>query len=239
MFIEKKEPLKLDLQFFAEEAKAETETSGTTEKTNAEEAEVKTFTQAELDEILAKRLKREKEKQSETEAKLKRLEELEQAEEERKKAAMSEQERLKAEKEEAEQKAAELTEKAQKAHDAANKRIIDTEIRAAARALNANDVNDVLALLDKSSVEITDSGEVKGVEEVVAALKESKPWMFKKAIGADAAGGSNPSKNPSVDEITAKEKDLAEMKQQAARNPRLLGKVTQLYNEILELKRKK
>jgi hypothetical protein len=199
----------------------------------------KTFTQAELDEILAKRLKREKEKQAETDAKLKRLEEFEQAEEERKKAAMSEAERLKAEKEEAEKKAQEHGEAAKKAQEVANQRIINTEIKSIARSLNANDPGDVLALLDKSAVEIDDKGDVKGIEEAVKALKEAKPWMFKSAIGADASGGSNPSKNPSLSELSAKEKELEDLKEQAVKNPRLRGKVTQLYNEILSLRNKK
>lgn len=172
------------------------------------------------------------------EEKLKRLKELEEAEEERKKAAMSEQERLLAEKEEAEKKAAELAEKAEQAQESANKRIIDTEIRAVARSLNANDINDVLTLLDKEGVGIDGEGNVKGVEEAVTALKESKPWMFKKPIGADAVGGSNPTKNPSLDEISTKEKELVELKQKATKDKRLLGKVTQLANEILKLKSK-
>ena len=173
-----------------------------------------------------------KQQQAEMEAKLQRLKELEEAEEERRKAEMSEQERLVAEKEEAEKKATELAEKAEKAQESANKRIIDTEIRAVARALNANDVNDVLALMDKEGVEIDSDGRVKGVEEAVAALKENKPWMFKRTVGADASGGSNPSKNPTLDEITEKEKELAELKQKAVSDRRLLGKVTELSNEI-------
>jgi hypothetical protein len=199
----------------------------------------KKFTQAEIDKILAKRLKREKENQSEIVEKLKRLEEFEKAEEEREKAALSETERLLAEKEEAQQLAAEREEAANKAFEAANQRILNTEIRAVARSLDANDLNDVLTLLDKSAIEVDDNGEVKGVEEAVKALKESKPWMFKKAIGADAIGGGNPNKNPSVSELDAKEKELADLKEQAAKNPRLIGKVTKLYNEILSLKSKK
>ncbi len=232
--------LKLDLQYFADNPPEEPETpeEQTTPEGAVNPTPEKTFTQAELDEILAKRLKREKEKQTETEARLKRLEELEKAEEERKKAAMSEQERLKAEKEEAEKLAAESAEKAEKAQEVANQRIIDTEIRATARSLNANDINDVLALMGKEGVEIDDKGNVIGVEEAVAALKEAKPWMFKKPIGADATGGSNPAKNPTLDEISAKEKELADLKAKAAGDSRLLGKVTKLANEILGLKTK-
>lgn len=199
----------------------------------------KTFTQAEIDEMIQKRLKREKEKQAELDSKLKRLEEFEKAEEERKKAAMSEAERLKAEKEEAAKKAEEATEQAKKAQESANQRILNTEIKSIARSLNANDPADVLALLDKSSVEIDEEGNVKGIEEAVKSLKEAKPWMFKQAVGADAAGGSNPAKNPSVNELNAKEAELADLKTQALQNPRLLGKVTKLYNEVLSLRNKR
>lgn len=216
-----------------------TETSTKTEKTSAvDKGEEKTFTQAELDEIIAKRLSREKEKQAEMEAKLQRLKELEEAEEERKKAAMTEQERLLAEKEEAEKIAEEAKEKAEKALEAANKRIIETEIRAIARENKANDVDVVLALLDTSTIEVDDDGSVKGVQEAIQELKESKSFLFKQSIGADASGGSNPSKNPSLDEITAKEKELAELKEKAVSDKRLLGKVTRLANEIIGLKAK-
>jgi hypothetical protein len=231
--------LPLNLQQFAEDDVTPPETK-VDDKTPADngKAPEKTYTQAEIDEMIQKRLKREKEKQAELDAKLKRLEEFEKAEEERQKAAMSEADRLKAEKEEAAKKAEEATEKAKKAQESANQRIMNTEIKSIARSLNANDPSDVLALLDKANLEIDEEGNVKGVEEAVRALKEAKPWMFKQAFGADASGGSNPAKNPSVNELSAKEKELADMKAQAIKNPRLLGKVTKLYNEILELRNK-
>jgi hypothetical protein len=232
--------LPFDLQFFAEEEKPAEEkvTSAETEKETEKPAD-KTFTQAELDEILAKRLKREKEKQAELDEKLKRLEEFEKAEAERQKAAMSEAERLQAEKEEATKRAEEASEKATKAQEAANQRIINTEIKSIARSLNANDPADVLALLDKAGVEIDDDGNVQGAEEAVKALKEAKPWMFKQAVGADAVGGSNPAKNPNANELSVKEKELEDLKQKAVKNPRLAGAVTRLYNEILDLRKKR
>lgn len=236
--------LPLNLQFFAEET-PEVPTADVPkvdDKPTAEEpvkTPEKTFTQSEMDDVLAKRLKREKEKQAELDEKLKRLEAYEKAEEKRKKAEMSEAELLRAEKEESVKRADEASEAAKKAHESANQRILNTEIRSIARSLNANDANDILALLDKSVIEIDDEGNVKGVDEAVKALKEAKPWMFKQAIGADASGGSNPSKNPGVSELSAKEAELAELKTQALKNPRLLGKVTQLYNEVLSLRIKR
>ncbi|PAD91626.1 phage scaffolding protein [Shouchella clausii] len=226
-----------------QEAEA-TETETTVEEPennpkDTEQSNEKTFTQADIDRILADRLEREKKKQAETAERLKKLEEYEKAEEERKKAEMTEAERLKAEKEEADKKAAEAAEEAKKALEAANKRIIDTEIRAIARSLNANDPSDVLALMDKSGVEISEDGSVKGVEEAVAALKEAKPWMFKAPVGADAAGGSNPAKTNDNTEIAAKERELAEAKEKALKDTRFAGAVTKIYNELIALKSKK
>lgn len=213
----------------------ETETPDKADKTKPE----KTFTQAQFDAGISARLKREKEKQTELEAKLGRLEALEAAEEERKQEAMTEQERLQSEKEAANKRAEEAEGKAQTTLDAANKRIIDSELRAIARSLDANDVTDVLALIDKTSIVIEDDGSVAGVEELVSAMKADKPWLFKRAIGADASGGSNPSKTPSVDELTAKETELAELKKAATLDRRLLGGVTKLANEIRQLRTRK
>lgn len=175
----------------------------------------------------------------EIKAQLDELQTLKQAEDERKKAEMDELERLKAEKEEALQKAQEDAAKAEQAQKAANERILNTEIKSVARALNANDPNDVLALLDKAQVEVDEEGNLTGVEEAVTAFKESKPWLFKQvAIGADAKGGSNPNKNPSVDEIAAKEKELTEAQELALKDKRHSGKVTRIFNELKELKKK-
>ncbi|MCC8352504.1 scaffolding protein [Bacillus sp. AF23] len=236
--------LRLNLQHFAEQEPGETNaqtTAGEPEPTPTEQTQQpeKTFTQAEIDEIVNKRLEREKKKRVELEEKAKRLEELEKAEEERKKAEMSEAERLRVEKEEAAKKAEEATEAAKKAQESANQRIINTELRAIARSLNANDPNQVLALLDKSAVQIDEEGNVVGAEEAVAAFKASSPWMFKQPIGADAAGGSNPATNNTQTEIVAKEKELEEAKQKALKDSRYSGTVTKIFNELLSLKNKR
>ncbi|GGF88419.1 phage scaffolding protein [Paenibacillus abyssi] len=198
-----------------------------------------TMTQADLDALIAREKGRVKGKYADYDDLKTKLTALEQAEEERKKAAMSEAERLKAEKDEADRKAAEASDAAKRAQDAANQRIINTEIRSEARALNANDASDVLSFVDKTKVTIDDEGNVIGAKEAVEAVKAAKPYLFKAPVGADAGDGGNPDRNRDKSELAAKEAELAELKKAAVRDTRLLGKVTALYNEILTLKAKR
>ncbi|MCS4487199.1 phage scaffolding protein [Staphylococcus americanisciuri] len=45
-------------------------------------------------------------------------------------------------------------------------------------AKDANDANDVLLMLDKSTLELQEDGTVKGLEDAVKALQETKPYLF-------------------------------------------------------------
>ncbi|MEC2470361.1 phage scaffolding protein [Bacillus thuringiensis] len=231
-------PLRLDLQFFSDGGSPEDNPDNNPgDPTNLPKS------QEELDELVKKRLERERKKAAEKygdydDVKAK-LAEYEKGEEERKKQEMTEIERLQAEKEEADKKAIEASEAAQKAQEKANTRILNTEIKSMARALDANDPGDVLALLDKSTIQLDENGNYQGVEEAVTALKESKPWMFKKVVGADAAGGANPGTNPRANEILALEKELEEAKTKALKDSKFAGEVTRIYNKLLEAKSKK
>lgn len=231
-------PLRLDLQFFSDGGNPEDNPEN-----NPGDPINLPKSQEELDELVKKRLERERKKSAEKygdydDVKAK-LAEYEKAEEERKKQEMTEIERLQVEKEEADKKALEASEAAQKAQEKANARILNTEIKSIARALDANDPGDVLALLDKSTIQLDESGNYQGVEEAVTALKESKPWMFKKVVGADAAGGANPGTNPRANEILALEKELEEAKTKALKDSKYAGEVTRIYNKLLEAKSKK
>ncbi|MCO4339546.1 phage scaffolding protein [Staphylococcus agnetis] len=58
-------------------------------------------------------------------------------------------------------------------------------------AKDANDANDVLLMLDKSNLELQEDGNVKGLEDAVKALQESKPYLFadNKATGRTSNDG--------------------------------------------------
>ena len=145
----------------------------------------KTFTQEQLDEIISKRLARER-KQWE-----------QQIEEERKKAAMTEAERLKAEKEEAERKA-------QDAQTAANQRIINAEAKVLAVSLGVKPerVAYALKLADLSAVEVDENGDpdadaIKAaIEAVINDLPELKGTQGPSRSGSEFNGGNKTDKNP-------------------------------------------
>jgi len=120
----------------------------------------KLFTQDELDAVLARRLKRERDTWKQT------------LEDEKKKAAMTESERLKAEKEEAEKKAVAATERA-------NQRLIRSEVIAQASKMNIVDPDAAFTLLAREGITVEEDDSVKGVKEALALLVKAKPYLVK------------------------------------------------------------
>lgn len=145
----------------------------------------KTFTQDDLDAILAKRLARER-KQWE-----------QQLEEERKKAAMTETEKLKAEKEDAERRA-------QEAQMAANQRLIHAEARVQAVTLGIKPerIAYALKLADLSGVEVDEQGNpdaaaIKAaLEAVLNDLPELRGVAAPAKSGSEFQGGAAVDRNP-------------------------------------------
>lgn len=175
---------KFDLQLFAEDPNAGGDNGGGTDpdgkgdnagNDDGNKGDNKTFTQAELDAILSKRLARER-KQWE-----------QQVEDAKKKAAMDETERLKAEKAEAEQKA-------QAAQAAANQRLIKAEakVQAAALGVKPERIDYAIRLADLSGVEVGDDGEpdAKAVKAAIEAVLRDVPEL--KGVSGSVGTGSNP-----------------------------------------------
>jgi hypothetical protein len=133
----------------------------------------KTFSQKELDDILTKRLARERKAWETTQ------------EEEKKKAAMTEAEKLKAEKEEAERKSTEVLK-------TANQRLIRAEVKSACVELGIVDADAAFLLMGKDGVEVTDGGDITGVKEALKALAEAKPYLVKQGNQPPGPGPLNP-----------------------------------------------
>ncbi|HGZ8670723.1 TPA: phage scaffolding protein [Staphylococcus aureus] len=62
-------------------------------------------------------------------------------------------------------------------------------------AKEANDANDILAFINKDELELVDDGTVKGLDEAIETLKESKPYLFaqSKPTGNTPQDGDPPS----------------------------------------------
>lgn len=73
---------------------------------------------------------------------------------------------------------AEAEEKVKATMDAANQRIIKSELKAIALKYGIVDL-DGLKLADLSNIKLNDNGEIEGGEDVIKALKEQKPYLFK------------------------------------------------------------
>ena len=101
-------------------------------------------------------------------------------------------------------KAAEEAEaKVKETQTAADQRIIRAELKA--EALKAGMVDlDGLKLADLSKVKLNDKGEVEGAEDLMKALKESKPYLFK-------AGTSTSSTDTKPKPTESKEKSAKDM----------------------------
>ena len=172
-----------DTDIKTDETKQNPDVQANTDTTTAGDAG-KTFTQAELDAIIEKRLARaakEKEKA---------------LEDERKRATMTETEKLRAAKEEAEAQAA-------KTLAAANEILIRAEVKSIAADMGLVDGDAAYALIDREDVEVKD-GKVKGVKEALEALVKEKPRIKKgETKGGSVGAGTNPGSSNSKTDMNA------------------------------------
>jgi hypothetical protein len=194
-----------------------------------EKLETKTFTQAELDKIVADRVAREKKKldrYADYDDVKTKLSEFEKFEEERKKAEMTVQERLEAEKAEADKKAQEAEERANKALEQANKRLLKAEFRLLAKELGVRKdaLDDAFVLADMTSVEVDEEGNVQGVKEALETLKKAKAYLFGGVDYADPSPGQYEAKRGEATQDQAKRK-LQELADKAKKTGRIEDKI--------------
>lgn len=153
----------------------------TTSEETVKDTEVKTFTQEELDRIVADRVARERKKLdkfSDYDDLKAKLSEYERQQEERKRAEMSEIERYQADLE-AERTAKQTLEQRISEMEASIQREkINAEFIKVATSHNIAYIDDAKLLADLSDVKIDENGNIVGVEEAVKALVENKPFLL-------------------------------------------------------------
>jgi len=178
--------LPLNLQFFADEAPTETTLVGQEHANDnlaepeSESTNEKTFTQAELDEIIGKKVGKLKSRYADYDEIKTKASEYEAKLEEQRLAELSEKDRA----EETAKKFEEEKNALQAQLDALRKESEQEKIRneftKVASSAGITYLDDALALSDLSAVTIED-GKVVGVDELVKALVENKPFLVGKA----------------------------------------------------------
>lgn len=174
--------------------------SNTDNTTNATPAGIggsdlpRTFTQAELDEVLKDRLDRERKKFADYGEIKKELDQLKADAEKRKKAEMSEVERLQAEIKDIQAK-----------HDEIATRYVEMQMRGAvereAAKLGFHDPSDAYLMLDFDGLELDDDGtSVKGADKAVAELAKAKPHLLKQFEQHDIDGKKRGKANQTSEE---------------------------------------
>ncbi|MGG4217583.1 scaffolding protein [Paenibacillus jamilae] len=189
----------------------------------------KTFTQEELDQVIADRIARERKKYADYDELKTKLSDFEREKEEREKEKMSVTERLEAEKAAALKAAEDARVERDKALTAANQRLIKAEFRTMARELNIRPdaLEDAYVLADLSSASVGDDGSINGVEDVVKALIENKPFLVEQPKKEPSPIGGPSGGNPYDKETRTLEQQLAE-----ARRARDFAKVIELSNKL-------
>ena len=199
--------LTLDLQFFAEEQpqsnESETNRDGqqpveqSPESSDTPTTEVKTYTQDEINDIIAKRLERERKKFADYEDVKAKASEYETKLEEQRLAELSEKERAEELAKKFETELNELKSQLEAKENAIREQAIKNEFIKVASSANIIDVDAAIALSDLSAVSIDESGAVVGVDDVIKTLVENKPYLVAKkqsqpiGTATNVSGGSS------------------------------------------------
>jgi small-conductance mechanosensitive channel len=76
--------------------------------------------------------------------------------------------------------------------ETANKRLVDAEIKVFAKDAGFADVTDAVALVDRTSIQVDEQGNVTGAKEAIEALAKAKPHLIGegKPAGTPGSGGN-------------------------------------------------
>lgn len=111
--------------------------------------------------------------------------------------------------------------------------LLESAIKIKASTEKAKDVGDLLKFLDFSKLEVDEAGAVKGLDEQLKVLKESKSYLF------DIGTNPNPSPNPNGDPNKKTELQALELEHQNALKAKNMPLAVMIKNKISALQNKK
>jgi hypothetical protein len=201
-----------------EPKQAEVDETKTPEKAE-KSSEEKTFTQAEIDDIIAKRLDRERKKFEDYDDIKKKASKYEKEAEERRLAELSEKERAEELAKKAEDEKADYAKQLDELRESVKREKIHNEFIKQANAQNIGYVEDALKLADLSAVDVDEDGKVAGVDDVVKSLVESKPFLLAQQQKPKKVG------DPSNHTSDKSDKTADQLIQEAADKAKKTGKI--------------
>lgn len=187
--------------------------------------EEKTFTQAELDEIVVKRIDRERKKYGDYDDLKSKLTDYEREREEKQRAEMTEIERYKKDIEQEQVAKQKMESELSTLRESVKQERIRNAFITAAQSANIAYVDDAWSLADKSGIDVGDDGKVSGMDAMIATLVESKPFLV----------AQNPAKPKTIGEPTPSVEDdkrTLEAQLEEARKRKDFSKVVELANKI-------
>lgn len=221
--------LTLNLQYFAEGGEPEAPETNPDGQSPAEsqvespESAEKTFTQAQLDELIAKRIERERKKFADYDELKSKLSEFESQAEEKRQSELTDLQKAQEQAQQFETQLQELTAQLETERNNARQQAIKNEFIKVASSANIIDVDAAMALSDLSAVEIGEDGKVNGVDDVIKTLVEHKPYLVAKKqtqpIGTATNGGGQQYHDKPAEQI------LEELRNKARKSGRIEDRV--------------
>lgn len=195
-----------------------TTTSEETVENTEKETNEKTFTQTELEDIISKRLERERKKFEGYDDLKKKASQYEKELEEKRLAEMSEKERAEEIAKKAEEDKSTLEQQLQELRESVQREKITNEFIRVATSANVQYIDDAIKLADLSAVTVNEEGNVENMEDVIKTLVEHKPFLVATKKAQKAIGEST---NTNSDKS---EKTADQLIKEAAERARQTGK---------------
>lgn len=231
--------LTLNLQYFADSSESEAPEANPDGQSPAEtqvessESPEKTFTQSQLDELIAKRIARVEKKYEGFDDLKAKLATFESQAEEQRQSELSDVQKAQEQAKQFEEQLTELKSQVEAKDKAIRDQAIKNEFIKVASSANIIDIDAAMALSDLSAVEIGEDGKVNGVDDVIKTLVEHKPYLVAKKltqpIGTATNGGSNGQSEKTAEQL------LADAAEKARKSGTLADKVAyaQLKNNLV------
>jgi len=225
--------LPLNLQFFAAEGEQEASETNPDGQSSAEtqvessqsadKPQEKMLTQTEFEEALKKRLERERKKFADYDELKAKADEYAAELEAKRQAELTETERAQEIAKQFEEEKNALTAQLEALRKQSEQERIRNEFTKVASSANIEYIDDAIALADLSAVSIDEDGKVVGIDDVVKALVENKPFLVAKKqkhpIGTATNGGGQQYHDKPAEQI------LEELRNKARKSGRIEDRV--------------